>query len=824
GTPNFLIVVGSGGSAAGIASDIAGSLNIAARLGGETVTTEGGDTTTVVSGESATLASGTNNIYLGNAINAQVSTITNDNMPTTLANGIFTDDDGSEYKYEQTITVGSRTFTFSNSDNDLDNPALIIDLGSDTSSPVYTLKVNFEKEVDFDATESKGQKIKLFGKEYTVGTGSNTNELQLLGGSEEIYLDTESENTKTVTVGDQEYTVTLKGVTSTGDAVVQVEKDGTTDTKTISSGATKTVNGVDVYVDTANYYGLESKLGDATIMLGADEIWLQDDQPVMIGSSKEDLDGTLVDFDNGPGSGSMTSLQIKVTAADSNVDHLLPGSSFVDPVFGTTKLLFTSVKNGPTITTNKGTDENTDRKAIEIMRASNDAAKVKMEIQGNEATVEFANGNDLADDNGHTIHVVEGEDMQVNEYFILNSGDYQHFMKINKISCDDDDNADDDVTIEDVFSGTTYKITNKDLDGSTPYDWVIKGQTYKLYCTGSDTIKMVSSDYATDGTGYISVYPYLKPIAGRDFKVAFTDQVTVPNVDIGTQFVLPTTTFTLDSNTSLSSETGTVDYAYTVTDVDADTANVTFAIDVDQDGTNDNAETNPGILFVEDKDHSDNDVYNAVIIPTAYSTYCDVDYEKIKFTNDNAVDEGVTFDNNDYSGYIDPFGTYIQVDTSDSNQDWATLTYPTEQMYANLYIAGSSATVSGSTTGEVTRTGVIKTPISAVDTQVTETQKANENLILVGGPCVNKLTADALGLTYPACGMATVESLGIPSDGYMIKLVKNAFAEGKYALVVFGVEAKDTTAACAKVQADMADMTGTEYIYPAPLETTPEEE
>ena len=98
-----------------------------------------------------------------------------------------------------------------------------------------------------------------------------------------------------------------------------------------------------------------------------------------------------------------------------------------------------------------------------------------------------------------------------------------------------------------------------------------------------------------------------------------------------------------------------------------------------------------------------------------------------------------------------------------------------------------------------------------------------EILIIGGGPCVNKLTADALGLTYPACGMATVESLGIPSDGYMIKLVKDAFAEGKYALVIFGVEAKDTNAACAKVQADMADMTGTEYIYPAPLETTPEE-
>ncbi len=817
GTPNFLIVVGSGGTAAGIASDLVGLINVAARLGGETVTTTGGETGTTVTGEAASLASGTDRIYLGTAINSQVSTITKDSLPTILADGTFTDDSGDEYDYEQVIEVGSRTFTFSNSGGDLDDPALIIDVGTDTSAPLYTMKINFEKAVDFDASDSIGKKLTLFGKEYTVGSSSDEDELQLFGGSESVYLDTEDESSTTVTVGGVEYTITLKGVTSAPAAVVQVETGGTSETDTVQQDHSKTINGLEIYADSVNYYGLENRLGDATLLIGADEIWLKDGEPVMRGSSKTDIDGTLVTMDHDPGSGNMTYIYISVAASDSDVDHLLAGEAFTDPVFGTFKVYFADAPNAPTLSASQGEDKNPNRKKIEFMRASDDSVKVRMEVKGNEATIEFAHQNSLADKDGNAIHVVEGENMQEDEYFILNSGSYQHFMKITKINCKPDGNANDDVTLYDVFTGTTYKITDKNLGNtlSTAYDWVIKGQTYKIYCVADDTIKMVSSDYPNK----ITVYPILKPISGKDFKVAFTDQVTLEDVSVGTQFVLPDAIYTLYNNTSTTTVSeGTVDYYIDVTPTSNETANVTFAIDVDQDGTNDNPETNPGFLFIEEKDNSDNDKYNAVIIPTEYdgSTYADIDYSNIKFTSSHMAHE--TFDDSDYEGYIDSFGTYVQVDKSDSNQDWATLTYPTEQMYADVYIAEVSSKASGTSASGVERTGVIKTNIAAVDTDVTSTQKSNYHLIIGGGPCVNRLTAEALGLDYPTCGAAS----GIPENGYMIKLIPNAFAEGKYALVIAGWRAQDTQAACSKVQADMADVTGLVYYYPA-APTTEEE-
>jgi hypothetical protein len=153
------------------------------------------------------------------------------------------------------------------------------------------------------------------------------------------------------------------------------------------------------------------------------------------------------------------------------------------------------------------------------------------------------------------------------------------------------------------------------------------------------------------------------------------------------------------------------------------------------------------------------------------------------------------------------------------DKDDLSIEYPAEQVIAVAFLAPTSAV--SSTAGGVGRTGVIKSNIAVVDTDVTSTQKSNYHLILGGGPAVNKLSAEALGLTFPTYGVDS----GIPTDGYMIKLIPDAFVEGQYALVIAGWEADETASAMAKVQANMADITGTEYYYPeAPAEEEEEEE
>ncbi len=72
----------------------------------------------------------------------------------------------------------------------------------------------------------------------------------------------------------------------------------------------------------------------------------------------------------------------------------------------------------------------------------------------------------------------------------------------------------------------------------------------------------------------------------------------------------------------------------------------------------------------------------------------------------------------------------------------------------------------------------------------TEADKA-KNLILVGGPCVNELTATALGLTYPTCG----EASGLKAGEAKIKVVEDAFGTGSVAVLAYGWEAEDTARA-----------------------------
>jgi S-layer protein (TIGR01564 family) len=81
-------------------------------------------------------------------------------------------------------------------------------------------------------------------------------------------------------------------------------------------------------------------------------------------------------------------------------------------------------------------------------------------------------------------------------------------------------------------------------------------------------------------------------------------------------------------------------------------------------------------------------------------------------------------------------------------------------------------------------------PVAKLDTEISTPK--DYNLILVGGQAVNKLTAEALGVTYPTYGG---DALGIAANQATLKLVENAFGGTNTALIVAGWEAADTRAA-----------------------------
>ncbi|MEK9789210.1 MAG: S-layer protein [Candidatus Woesearchaeota archaeon] len=119
---------------------------------------------------------------------------------------------------------------------------------------------------------------------------------------------------------------------------------------------------------------------------------------------------------------------------------------------------------------------------------------------------------------------------------------------------------------------------------------------------------------------------------------------------------------------------------------------------------------------------------------------------------------------------------------------------PEEAVKANIIVTGPGAVTTTTEYSSVTVNSVAGQSVIKLDTEVTD--PASRNLILVGGPAVNRLTAQAMGLTYPTTGADS----GIPEGAALIRLVENAFGGSNSALVVAGWDAEDTRAAASVLQ------------------------
>ncbi len=125
---------------------------------------------------------------------------------------------------------------------------------------------------------------------------------------------------------------------------------------------------------------------------------------------------------------------------------------------------------------------------------------------------------------------------------------------------------------------------------------------------------------------------------------------------------------------------------------------------------------------------------------------------------------------------------------------------PPETVYGLVQFGKTTATTTaGSTVKEVV---AVTTAVAKLDTEVSATEA--KDLVSVGGPCVNKVTAQALGLTYPTCGAAST----IPVDKALIKVVDDKLTTGHQVVVVAGWTAENTRLASSVLQSYATKLSG----------------
>ncbi|HIQ49825.1 MAG TPA: S-layer protein, partial [Nanoarchaeota archaeon] len=248
------------------------------------------------------------------------------------------------------------------------------------------------------------------------------------------------------------------------------------------------------------------------------------------------------------------------------------------------------------------------------------------------------------------------------------------------------------------------------------------------------------------------------------------------------------------SNGAKAIKVGEVYYVFEVSGIGGTSATVKLlGLEADQDGTYDGADdilTTPAIMLIEEEDADGQ--RNAVIIPIKEETGA----EHLDLVDPVLIGENSGFQDTgeDEDKAVDRYGVQITYDSED--QGIVKIIYPDTQLVAKVAVGRDPKFEK--TTTEVTRDVVIPITesIARLDTEIDETIKKTRDLIVVGGPCINRIAAELLGKPFPACG----EESGIPEGGAIIRVFPDKYAEGKTAVLVAGWDKEATRQAASLLQ------------------------
>jgi len=823
GSADVAIVYGSNAAVSDAAQ--AGILqgNLATALAAATATGGSSTDATVSGGDAVSLDTSATRIWLNTSLNTAKSIFTKSDLPNILGDETFSGNVDSAMTQTIKFVAGaaaggdnSGKVIFAKQPSSNDDPVFGISLGTTQASALYNASVTFGTAVAFNNTDSEGETITLFGRDFVVSTATTATSLVLFSSAQEstLTLGGSSPTPSTVvTIDGTQYTVELVTGTSTT-ATIAVNGES----KEVNEGSSKKIGGIDVAIKSVTESTAVNTVV-ATLLIGSNKLTFTDGSQVLIGSDDDPIDGTSVDLVGTVDA--LTGITVSVFRPDSSSDAIFPGQVFTDPVFGGFKVDFVGMSIG---------EDSTTRETIAVQNSGDDTMTVTLtDYAGNAGTVEFAHNQSgqffLGDDTNYTVNVMEMANLSENEYIVLGNEEYGHILQVTDIyntTTGSSSITNDRVKFKDVLSGDTYSTTFTTTEGSGTL--TLDGKQYVVTFTGSDDEGWAQVKYPTSdssATGY-AVYPTIKTKNGAlvalyqplridmaDPDKAGTQSSTItlnfPDGDGYTAFTATGTanatadnsTWTIDSTAICSGggcATGAVyiDSSLTVGQLTYRMNTTTTANDTNLYLNNPEtgaAITDPALIIFEGKD--DANVYNALVVqlknnPAGTSTN-GVEVNDLLHTATTSYSASLASDS-DITKEVDLWGTVSSIDAND-DQTKLTMLYPASQIYAQIYLGENDATISGgtSTGGAVTELG----NVIVSDSEVASV--SNKNLVVVGGSCINTVAADLLGSTTPVCSEAFTTLTGVSAGGYLIQSFERT--GGKVAVLVAGYNAADTVKA-----------------------------
>ncbi|MBI4116627.1 hypothetical protein HY449_02700 [Candidatus Pacearchaeota archaeon] len=822
GAANVAIVYGTGSGVSILDAVEAGSIqtNLQSFMGSTSGTTSGS-----VTGEAVALFTGGTKLYINDSLNTIRSTVGEEQMPIALIDGTFSGN--VDATITQSVEIGPNPkVTFNNQPKSSDDPVIALTTSTTDANPMFNLTATFNKAINVSHADSQGESFKLFGMDITVGADSDSDSIVLLKSAEKVDLSSDAPTTD-VTVAGATYTIELVSASDSAATVKVTNSAGTSESKEIDEAKSKKINGITIAVITADETNLKLS---ASIIAGADKITLEDGQPVLLGENTEVVDGTLVDFAGANGldtATSLTKLVISFDAPTSDEDAILPGSSYTDPVFGTIKLDFPGLNIA---------EDSTARELIEIANSGDDEMSVKFTDYRGEVinTVWAVNSTQSRTpelsydgDNIFNISVLEAEILHKDDYFIVGNEENARLLKVVSTS---NSSSDVKITVQDVATGES---TDHSLGADGVGTMSVGGFDYTVTIPNRPSgataefvnITVNGPDSASGGR---VLYPGIETSKGAN--VAFYEPLTInlnstapsgngnfsnenittlhfpdgdgyETVTISSGAAVATSgEFNVTDGTSTTiktNQTAAQDYTALVTmgnlvySIRNTSTQGEIKVSLRVPGGANNATsdiTSPALIVWEEED--DNNVYNALVVELELGGSSDDGMGVSDITdtwqNDSATWTHTLKSDNDVTKQVDLWGTISSTDSSESDQTTAIISYPDEQVYAELYIAASDASITAGTVsgGGATQLG----DVLVKDSEVTSV--STKNLVVVGGSCINSVAAKLVGGAY--CGSMWTEKTGAGSGQFLIQSFGDAYTAGKVALLVAGYDVADT--------------------------------
>jgi hypothetical protein len=790
-----------------------------ARVTASGSTTSGG---TVTGGEAYALFSGSERLYLNDSLNKVRGLVTDSHLANALIDNTFEGDQTSDVTQKIQISNNPQ-LQFGTHPTSDDDPVFAVKTGVTGNTHIYNFSATFSKAVNLTHSDSTGEGLTLFGTPLTVGADTSTTKIVFLKASETLTI-TNDDPSREITINGESYTIELVGASDTSATIKVTDSDGNSQTKEVAEDKAKTIEGLSVSVTAAD----ESNFAlSATLSVGSDKITLQEGSAVKIGTNDDTIDGTNVRFIGGGYPGNITEIVIQVASEDSDTDAIISGGSFLDPVFGGVKIEF----SGSNIE-----EDSTAREEIIIKPSGNDRASV--EFQSHDAStskvIEWYNNKSvdsrLADggsSGGDIINVFERAKINKSEYVVVGNEDTGGLWELKTVSNDTSDVSKSTVRFQNVFTGEQKDAI---ISSTATGEIILNDKTYTVSyhddrsLSDEEFVQLRYQDGSRGTANNAVIYPTIQTSKGAKFAfyepikinitdwdgtgdqganltaLKFPDGDGYTSVTVGAHNVVNSTSFNVTCGSTVT-QLGNLGDVNTVTNVGCAIGQLTYNLTASADRemtvklnavTGGAAINEPALIIFEEQDDSSSQTYEALIVKMegAGDSNNKVGVSDVETTwgNDGRYDEVQMQSDTDLYKSMDYWGTISTTDQSTSDAYSATISYPDEQVYAQVYFAETEATISAGSTsgaGSVTSLG----SIGVTDSEASSV--AGKNLIVVGGSCVNTVAADLLGVSSPTCSADFTAATGVGSGQYLIETF--ARTGDKVATLVAGYDARDTT-------------------------------